>query len=111
MSFRDLVSDATDVLFDQLGESAVYVAPDDAQTATRARLQQATEVVGDLGAMPDTRLVISMPAADVGRPRRGRVQMLGRVFQLDQLIDAGLGLGETGDDSHQVRYFVREVTA
>ena len=55
--------------------------------------------------------MIALPAADFGqpRPRRGTVRMLGREFSLDQLITAGLGLGEKGDDGHQLRYFVQEI--
>lgn len=109
MSFRALVSDATAVLFDQLGEEAVFVDAGGASIATRARLFESLAVVGDFAHTPDPRPVIALPSATVGRPRKGRVEMLGRAFQLDQLITGGLGIGENGDDGHQVRYFVREV--
>lgn len=111
MSFRALVSDATTVLFDQLGEPAVFVADGGAETPTRARLFESVALIGDLAHLTDPRAVIALPAADFGqpRPRRGTVRMLGREFSLDQLITAGLGLGEKGDDGHQLRYFVQEI--
>jgi len=111
MSFRALVSDATTVLFDQLGESAVFVADGGAETPTRARLFESVALIGDLAHLNDQRAVIALPAADIGmpRPRRGTIRMLGREFALDQLIAAGLGLGEKGDDGFQLRYFVQEI--
>lgn len=102
MSFHALSAAMTQTVFAELGEPATFT--DGATTVeTRAELDEVTQVVGELGQLADPRPSIALPKADVGRPRKGTITMLGRTFELDQLVDGG-------DDGHVVRYYVREVT-
>lgn len=101
MSFDALVTEMDTAVFADLGEAAVFTPDGGAPIQTRAVLDESHPVIGDLGHMVDARAVITLPKADVGQPRSGTVTLLGRTFQIDQLVDGA-------DDGHVVRYYVRE---
>lgn len=110
MGFEALSAKLTSKVFAQLGEPATFTPAGGASIATRAELDENHPVVGELGHIVDSRPVISLPKADVGRPRSGTVVVLGRTFKLDQPVDYSEREGQNADDGHVVRYYVREVT-
>lgn len=99
MTFAALDASLTQSCFDGFGEPAVFEDGEGVTLNTRAQLDEETTLMGELGPVRDARPSLILIRADVGRPRRGAVTLLGRRFALDQLLS---------DDGQVVRYAARE---
>lgn len=104
MSKFDALNDQLTVACrDEFADAATFYPLDDGEPiATSAIWTPLTEVVGDMGQALDPRPTVGLLMADVGKPKGGELDLKGRRYRLDRLVQ---------EDGQWATYFVRDLGA
>lgn len=91
--FSDISANLTLTCFAAVGDEALFrPAGGGAPVPLSVEFEEQVEVIGELGPQLELRPNIRYPRAVLGSPRRGRFEVLGRLFDIDQPVP---GSGDT----------------